>query len=463
MSGALQLASPLFAKRSASLAGPQSDAFDWADARAERSGAAYLLLALERHNARTNRSWREYRVCEAAAFVRAQCAGAPAHFCWSEIVLADAPCRTYLDLEVKFSDAEPRRRAEAAGYAGAWPPSAAALDAARDALLGALAMQLRQRAALDDDAPIDYALSAAHKPAKWSCHATLDARDGASVLWRTNGDCRACVLATRDAVAKREPLVAAIVDDGVYSRNRIMRCTGSSKAAEPCRMLRPLAGELRDGPRRACCGAPRCMAPATLAASLITLARVERVDLDDVPRLSGALPDAGAECVWATAHYLARAEHRVDLLAVAATVAPTLPVKRRAASAYRAPPSADGGAAERVCAHRAFAVYQPARRFKESDDPRRFVLPCYGSHCDFAGTHGPGKAPVYLLLDMLRGRWTQRCHNSRCATARERRAPERVMPPDLARLCVAYMRDVWSGGALVGGLRHRLGLATQVN
>lgn len=462
MSVPLELSSPVFAKRSASLAGPQHDAFAWADSRAGASRAAYVLLALERHNARAGRSWREYCAVEAAEFVRAQCAGRREHLFLCEIVPADAPCRTYLDLELKFSDAGAHAKAKAAGYDGTWPPDVVALDAARDALLAALACELRERAALGDSVPIDYALSAAHKASKWSCHATLDVRAGPSALWRTNADCRACVLATRDRVAKSHPLTAAIVDDGVYSRNRIMRCCGSSKAAEPCRMLRPLAGELQDGPQRPCCNAPQTMAPATLTASLITLVRVASSALPDgAPVTSRVLPPTGASrCVWTTAHFLARNAHEVPLL-VAAERAPAtalLPSAPRA-SITRQPPSADGGLVERICAHKTFAPYGPARTFKESSDPRRFVLPCYGTRCDFAGSHSVGKTPVYLLLDMLRGRWTQRCHNARCAAALERRAPERVMTPALAKLCMAYMRDVWHGGSLVGGLARRLGVA----
>lgn len=464
MSGPLTIVSPVFAKRTASLAGPQADAFAWADARAG-GGAAYMLLALERYNARSQRSWREYRACEMAEFVRAQCAGGgDSHLCVSEIVLADAPCLTYLDLELKFTDADARAKAEAAGYADAWPPPVASLAAARDALLDALAADLRARASLPADAEFDYALSSAHKESKWSCHATLDARVGASVLWRSNIDCRVCVLAARDRVARTHPLVAAIVDDGVYSRNRIMRCVGSSKAAEPCRMLRPLANEAVGGAQYACCGAPKTIEPAVFAQSLITLVRVPRTALGGtVPRTSRALPAAaGDDCVWTTTHFLAHRDHSVPLLVAAraaAALVPSAAARQRPASRRAAPLAQGGGLVGRICAHRTFAAYSPAPRFKESVDPRRFVLPCYGSHCDFAGTHGPGKAPTYLLLDMARGRWTQRCHNSRCVSAQERAAPERSMAPDLAHLCAAYMRDVWPGGTLVGGLAHRLGIA----
>lgn len=452
------------------------------------------------------KTWHRHRAYEILTFLNHIGTGRPRSavsgaylMSFNEIVVG--PCKFFVDLDVKFHDAKSRAISlEKLGVASIDEIPARCNELARQLLRG-FVETLRALSGRPQLSPRDFIVTTAHKPgAKWSMHITLDGStlgrelannddDGdaaaaagandsvaqhlASVVLATPGDSMAVIATVIHALRTEDHAgLWHMVDEGVYTVNHPMRTYWSSKALEPERRLLTV-----DEPRA-----------TTMMPNMTTMLR-SLITCIIVPRNSGELQLHGQPSPAYAPHHWLLSSHLltnvgdaldVDVPLLRCELDPNVPISGRARSVKMPASTRQTGTRYSTASvhldalvHSAeFAAYEPyamlAPQLSEEGD-LYLVVSCRGVRCETApdGVHSDNTHGVYIVCDLLRGQWFQKCHAGRCVERRARRGPDGVFPrtqplsPTQASYVSAYLKEDWPLGSAIGTqLAHALGIAS---
>lgn len=454
----------------------------------------FIELAIECGEPSVERTWRTYMACDLLQFTRQMVPEQQqrqAALLYHEIIIEDAACKPYMDVEFTMTAAKLAEH----GFANT-RDAVAALERLLPLLADVFVSLLAAKSGRTRlNVPDDLMILTAHKQSKWSCHLILSPHDGPSVLFANNYACGRFVdneLLADARLLDSEKLLRYIIDAGVYGASRPMRMAYSSKYGETHRMLLPLGSQ----PVWRTPTTPRPHYDASvLERSSITCLAVDARVLDDLgdelsshfsAPLGGATAVAAAaesdseeddptaigwqpkepvapppapRCVLVTSSYVLarglmphltlldvkdgdyeRASMRMLLPRVPARVA-------RGSSLVRS-----------ICGHDGLQRFDPIMPFKVAR-ANCFYLSCATDACAYNGgtPHVNCTQPVYLALDPLDGSWSERCFATKCkdvaAALTGRRGMKwrtHVMPPDLVQLCLEYLRTEYAPCRVLG-------------
>jgi hypothetical protein len=312
-----------------------------------------------------------------------------------------------------------------------------------------------------DDEPLtaanDVVVLSSHKPGKkWSIHVIVSPPvTKESIVWRSTTDCGNFV--AKIVADINDKLLCTAIDMGVYSSNHTLRMLGCAKSDEPTRTLRfEGAGGADD--------------KDALVRSMVTLVRVKRRRV--APHLFESLfkqydNTTPPSMLLLTSAFIGKFSGDLDQQQWRPLTCGNGPVgsvsdldllTRRSVGARAGGSTAFATAlVTQICTAKQFEKFKPAKTFIVQST-HKVVLPCDGRYCTYNdGEHNKKHKPVYLVLDMVGGRWQQRCHVTACRAAKWE---WQNMDAEVSALCLRFLRDectlckpvVGLGECLFGGV-----------
>jgi len=429
----------------------------WLAENTEQCGEhlACFIMSTSHLAADGKRSWRKYDVTEVRTWLaemrrtQTRLANAAPNSAeqpptFNEIVITDAPCKTFAEFDFKKYD---EYASFGASSIGEMTTLLEAMFARfTEFLVGKLNALLQShgftRAPLSPRT--DVVVLTAHRVGKWSVHLIIDPPlDSESVAWRTMDECGNFI---GDVVNEfNEPLATLTLDQSVYSNNHALRIYRASKPEEPERILRDVQNQR--------------YSETLMIRSLISCLRVKRTRLPPaVTHLHKQ--DEYEQFVLLSSAFVGRHELLGDdwrMITYAGSNSSSIARAARITVGKRTNSRRAAAGSDRVraiCESPEFAAYSPRGTLIETS-MRQAIISCNTNRCELrGGEHKDTHFPVYLELDMLQRRWRQSCMSGNCN--RSNAVWRDIVDVALRDACLDYLVNESSWCTVVPGVNRCL-------
>lgn len=442
------------ASKKRNAAGPLDQACEWAVAHSQQGAESVcatpmLLFNEEMQNEHSDATYRQFCAFEVSTFLdAARDRTTPMYY--HEIIPTNGRAKLAFDLEADFSKMPALEAAFGTRDVAAIRAGCARLC---DMLVAASLDQLSALVGrpLDESAVVRLDGS---RSEKWSKHIVFDGSDAAtheSISFASDRDCSVFVdrvLALPEFAAHIDAL-KAIVDRGIYDTRHPLRIYYAAKRSNPARWF------VVDG------------APTAIACSATTMARALRscfvvhdAETKFFHQSGGGVADDDVRVV--TSAYLvhnpnALREPPIRLYYGPAAAVAQHTVARRSVSSISTSTAVVVGSSadaliDSIVGAPELAEYDvQSARFTDASE---LLVRCNTVKCEHHvnGQHSKGHLCVFLIVDVLRGRFTQLCNSTNCQERRRSVRPVRHRLPIAVRSAAsAYVRSSeWAPGQVIG-------------